>query len=159
MQNFWALYLSTGLSCRIYRLSNWADTAIHLPEECHHSVYVCGESLEIPTFENADSFINYLVKQDKLVAEPLVSTILQNQALDVSLRTAQRRFLKATGMTYSTFEQIERAKQALLLLEQGVPILDMVYEAGYADQPHLTRSLKRFLGQTPAEITRAIWPG
>ena len=132
------------------------DSALHIPEGCHNSVYVCGESLEIPTFENADSFINCLVKQDKLVSEPLVPAILQNQVLDVSLRTAQRRFLKATGMTYGTFQQIERAKQALLLLEQGVPILDIVYEAGYADQPHLTRSFKRFLGQTPAEIVREL---
>jgi Transcriptional regulator containing an amidase domain and an AraC-type DNA-binding HTH domain len=31
-------------------------------------------------------------------------------------------------------------------------ILDVVYEAGYYDQPHLTRSLKYFIGQTPAQI-------
>ena len=29
------------------------------------------------------------------------------------------------------------------------------YHAGYADQPHLTRSLKRFIGQTPAQILRS----
>ncbi|MCL4303751.1 MAG: hypothetical protein KJ077_49150 [Anaerolineae bacterium] len=31
---------------------------------------------------------------------------------------------------------------------------DVVYQAGYADQPHLTRSLKHFVGQTPAQIIR-----
>ncbi len=31
-------------------------------------------------------------------------------------------------------------------------ILDTVERAGYFDQPHLTRSLKRFIGQTPAQI-------
>jgi hypothetical protein len=29
-----------------------------------------------------------------------------------------------------------------------------VYLAGYFDQPHLTRSLKYLIGQTPAEIAR-----
>jgi AraC-like DNA-binding protein len=29
---------------------------------------------------------------------------------------------------------------------------DVVYEAGYFDQPHLTRALKHFIGQTPAQI-------
>lgn len=29
---------------------------------------------------------------------------------------------------------------------------DVAYQAGYADQPHLTRSLKRFVGQTPGQI-------
>jgi len=27
-----------------------------------------------------------------------------------------------------------------------------VYEAGYSDQSHLTRSLKHYIGRTPAEI-------
>jgi hypothetical protein len=33
-------------------------------------------------------------------------------------------------------------------------ILDTVDLAGYADQPHLTGSLKRYMGQTPAQILR-----
>jgi AraC-like DNA-binding protein len=40
-------------------------------------------------------------------------------------------------------------------LKQGVSILDTVYEAGYFDQAHLTRSLKHLIGQTPAQIIRA----
>jgi AraC-like DNA-binding protein len=35
---------------------------------------------------------------------------------------------------------------------QGVSILDAVHQAGYFDQPHLTRSLKHFIGLTPAQI-------
>jgi AraC-like DNA-binding protein len=72
----------------------------------------------------------------------------------MSLRTIQRRFLHATGLTRGTFEQIERARQAVTFLEQGLSIADAVYQVGYADQPHLTRSLKRFIGQTPAQIIR-----
>ena len=34
----------------------------------------------------------------------------------------------------------------------GVPIIDTIYRAGYYDQPHLTRSLKYFIGQTPAQL-------
>jgi AraC-like DNA-binding protein len=42
----------------------------------------------------------------------------------------------------------------MMLLEQGVSILDTVEQAGYFDQPHLTRSLKRYVGYTPAQILR-----
>ncbi len=49
-----------------------------------------------------------------------------------------------------------RARHARTLLQQGISILDTVEQAGYADQPHLTRSLKRFMGQTPAQILRSI---
>ena len=52
--------------------------------------------------------------------------------------------------------QIERARYAMTLLCQGTSILDTVYKAGYYDQSHMTNSLKRFLGQTPAQITHAI---
>jgi AraC-like DNA-binding protein len=68
--------------------------------------------------------------------------------------TCQRRFLRATGLTRGIVDQIERAHQAVALLEQGVSIADAYYHVGYADQPHLTRSLKRFIGQTPGQILR-----
>jgi methylphosphotriester-DNA--protein-cysteine methyltransferase len=55
-------------------------------------------------------------------------------------------------LTHSTIRQIERARHAAVLLRQGLSILDVVYEAGYFDQPHLTRSLKYFIGQTPTQI-------
>jgi AraC-like DNA-binding protein len=85
----------------------------------------------------------------------LVRAVLANRPLDISSRTVQRRFLRATGLTRGTFEQIERAKQATTLLQKGSSIADATLVAGYADQPHLTRSLKRFVGFTPAQIYRA----
>ena len=41
------------------------------------------------------------------------------------------------------------------MLQAGEPILTVVHEAGYFDQPHLTRSLKLFAGQTPAEVIKS----
>ena len=37
-------------------------------------------------------------------------------------------------------------------MKRGDSIADATHEAGYFDQPHLTRSLKRLIGQTPAEL-------
>jgi AraC-like DNA-binding protein len=53
-----------------------------------------------------------------------------------------------------TIEQIERAKQATALLGQGVSLIDVAYQTGYADRSHLTRALKHFIGYTPALIAR-----
>jgi methylphosphotriester-DNA--protein-cysteine methyltransferase len=61
-------------------------------------------------------------------------------------------------MTQSAVRQIERARYATHLLQQGVSILDTVEQAGYFDQPHLTRSLKHFIGQTPAQILQKSRP-
>jgi AraC-like DNA-binding protein len=64
------------------------------------------------------------------------------------VHVAQRRNREnASDMSRAT--QIQRAHTALQLLEGGATILDTVAQAGYADQPHLHRSLTRFLGQTP----------
>jgi AraC-like DNA-binding protein len=130
------------------------DEEINLPETARQSFWLHGATWEIPNFDNAETFVEKLVREGLLVHEPIVEAVLQNRPIDMSLRTIQRRFLHATGLTRGTFEQIERARQAVTFLEQGLSIADAVYQVGYADQPHLTRSLKRFIGQTPAQIIR-----
>src|SRR6267154_1779667 len=65
---------------------------------------------------------------------------------------AQRHFLRSTGVTYAKFRQIERARYATILLREGVPILDVVSRLSYFDQAHLTRSLRRFIGEAPTKI-------
>jgi methylphosphotriester-DNA--protein-cysteine methyltransferase len=102
--------------------------------------------------------VDWLVRKDLLARDPVVDAALQEQMQDRDLRTIQRRFLRATGLTQSAVRQIERARYATHLLQQGVSILDTVPEAGYFDQPHLTRSLKHFIGQTPAQILQKSRP-
>jgi AraC-like DNA-binding protein len=125
-----------------------------LPEAGSQSFWLHGSAWQFPDFDNADTFVARLVRQGLLVHDPVVDAVLQNRPLDMSLRSVQRRFLQATGLTRGTFDQIARARQAVSLLGQGLSIADAVYFAGYADQPHLTRSLKHFIGQTPAQILR-----
>jgi len=55
-------------------------------------------------------------------------------------------------------QQIQRAWQATALLGQGTSILDTAYRLGYFDQAHLTNSLRRYMGQTPAQISQALEP-
>jgi hypothetical protein len=43
-------------------------------------------------------------------------------------------------------------REGLLIHNPVATILDTVHQAGYADQPHLTKSLKYFIGKTPAQI-------
>jgi AraC-like DNA-binding protein len=125
---------------------------VDLPPATGRNFWLNGASWESFDFENADTFVDRLVRDGLMVHEPVVTDALNGCLSDMSLRSVQRRFLRATGMTYSTLMQIERARQAVMLLKQGTSILDTVFEAGYFDQPHLTRSLKRFIGYTPAQI-------
>jgi AraC-like DNA-binding protein len=128
------------------------DGYIDLPQATSQSFWLNGSAWEVPTFENADTFADRLVRQGLLVHDPIVDTVLQGEVSDLSARSTQRRFLRATGLTHTIVRQIERARYATMLLKQGTSILDTVFEAGYFDQPHLTRSVKQYIGQTPAQI-------
>jgi AraC-like DNA-binding protein len=137
---------------------SFVDGEVNLPEAASQSFWLHGSAWQFPNFENANTFVDRLVRDGLLVREPVVEAALQGQLKDLSLRSVQRRFLRATGLTQGAILQIERARQAMTLLQQGVSILDTVGQAGYADQPHLTRSLKRFIGQTPNQILRLKQP-
>jgi len=133
---------------------NLVDAPAIFPAAASKSFWLKGSAWEIPDFDNADTFIDRLVREGLLTHEPIVDAALQGQLPDLSLRSVQRRFLRATGLTHGLVVQIERAQRAMKLLQQGVSILDTVDQAGYADQPHLTRALKRLVGQTPAQILK-----
>jgi AraC-like DNA-binding protein len=132
--------------------SRLVDGALTLPEATGRSFWLHGSAWQFPDYDNAETFVARLVREGLLVQEPVVDAALQGQLNDLSLRSVQRRFLQAAGVTHSAARQIERARYATLLLQQGRSIWDAIDEAGYFDQPHLTRSLKYFIGQTPTQI-------
>lgn len=127
------------------------DRDTFLPGASSRSFWLHGSAWEFPSYENVETFVNRLVHNEVLMYDPLIDTVLNGETYSVPPRTLRHRFLRATGLTQGTILQIERAKRASALLEQGTSILDTVYEAGYFDQPHLTRSLRRFIGKTPAQ--------
>lgn len=135
--------------------SKLVDVEIHLPETGRNSFQLFGESWQFPNFENVDTFVGRLLRKDLVAHDQIVDDVLHGRTQDLSLRSIQRRFLHVTGLTYKSIQQVERARQAVTLLQSGVPILDATYQTGFFDQAHLTRSLKRLYGQTPGEIVKA----
>jgi len=133
---------------------NLVDERAILPLAAKTSFGLAGSSFQFPDYENVETFVDRLVRENLLVSDPVVKAVLAGQPPEMSLRTVRRRFLFATGLTYKVISQIERAKQATDLLERGVSPLDAAYLAGYADQSHMTRALKHFIGYTPAHIAR-----
>jgi hypothetical protein len=129
---------------------------VTLPAATSRSFWLNGSAWKYPDFENADTFVARLARKGIIVRDAGVETALENQPRSLSLRSTQRHFLRATGITHRTVRQIERARYATALLKQGLSILDTVYEAGYFDQAHLTRSLKTLIGQTPVEIRQGV---
>jgi AraC-like DNA-binding protein len=134
------------------RLRNRND--VNLPAASSRTFHLDGSSWEFPTFENIETFVQRLVRKGLIATDQCVAATLRGETLEFSRRTVQRHFVHATGMTPKTIVQIERARHAADLLRRAAPILDVVHRLGYFDQAHLTRSLKHFVGQTPALVAR-----
>lgn len=133
---------------------NFLDLEAALPEASARSFWLDGSAWPFPDLENIDTFLNRLARRGVLAFDPLVGAVLRNEKHDYSPRTVRHRFLRATGLSQNQVHQIERAQRAAVLLGQGLPILDTVSETGYFDQPHLTRALKLWVGQTPFQLLR-----
>ncbi len=127
---------------------------VDLPRASEHTFLLDGAEWEYPSFEEAEAFVERLTRRGVIGRDPLVDEIVEGRPRELSTRTAQRRFLRATGLTHGALRQIERARHATGLLTRGAGILDAVELAGYFDQAHLTRSVNRLIGQTPGQIQR-----
>lgn len=147
--------LPLGTFLPVLSIKSLLDEQAVLPLTAKASFHLAGSSWHVPDYENVETFIERLARQNALVSDPVVKAVLAHQPVEMSLRTVRRRFVLATGLPYQTIAQIERAKQATALLEQGVALIDAAYQSGYADQSHMTRALKHFIGYTPALIARA----
>jgi AraC-like DNA-binding protein len=134
------------------------DGDLDLPDASSKSFWLNGSVWQFPTYENADTFVDQLVRENLLDCDPIIEPVLHGESQDLSPRSIQRRVLQATGLTKSSIWQIERARYATMLLQRGVSIFDTVEQAGYADQAHLTRSLKHLIGKTPAQIINKSEP-
>lgn len=72
--------------------------------------------------------------------------------LNLSRRQLERDFLEWVGVPPKVFMGIRRSQRAMALLggrPNAAPLADIALAAGYADQSHMTRELKRYLGVTP----------
>jgi AraC-like DNA-binding protein len=149
---FFGIVFSLGTYMPAIPLARLVDAVVTVPGATPSSVWLDGSRWEIPTPENADVFVDRLVRQGLVVRDPLVAESLQTDVDAVSTRTLQRRVARATGLTRRTIRQIARADKAVEAIEGGLSPADAAVLLGYADQAHLIRSLKRFMGQTPSEV-------
>jgi hypothetical protein len=131
------------------------DRELALPPAADTSFWMERSVWQLPGPDDADVFVERMAGAGLLTHDPIASAALRGGVEVVSTRAVERRVSRATGLTRGAIRQIRRAERAVDLLASGVPGLDAAGQAGYADQAHMTRSLKRFVGQTPSQIASA----
>ena len=77
---------------------------------------------------------------------------LASSLTGVSIRTIERRFVRSTGRTPTDFVRIYRFLQLKRLVGFDGPGATSALQAGYADQAHMCREVKRMSTMTPREL-------
>lgn len=144
--------LGTTLTSR--PVQTYRDQEVVLHPATRHSFWLDDRAWPVPDFGEAELFAERLERTGVLTFDPLIDEVLRGEASDLAARTVRHRLVQATGLSLNHIRQVQRAQQAAEMLRQGMPIPETVYQAGYFDQPHLTRSLRRWVGHTPAHLLR-----
>src|SRR5258706_1168632 len=95
-----------------------------LPLAAKTSFELAGSSFQFPDYENVETFVERLVREDGLVSDPVGKAGLTGQPPKLSLRPVGGRFFLATGLTYKVICQLKHADQAADVLEQEVALPD-----------------------------------
>jgi methylphosphotriester-DNA--protein-cysteine methyltransferase len=75
-------------------------------------------------------------------------------ALGVTGRHLRRIVLAEVGLGPKVYQQVVRLQRFVRAVDAGTPLAAAAAAAGYADQPHLARDVRRFAGLTPALLAQ-----
>ena len=109
-------------------------------------------------FFRSDQFAEFCIKSDNLTTalECLASgkrTLLcVAKELGISLRTLERHVKSGTGETPHFWFSLARARNTARSLGNTESLCQTAIDAGFADQSHMNREIKKWFGQTPAQI-------
>lgn len=146
---FFGILFSLGSSMPHLPIPQLVDGSVEIPGTTRRSVWLYGSTWRRPSYDNAEEFVRRLAREEVLQRDPIVAGAVEG----VSERTLQRRFAAATGLTRGAIRQIERARQAAVLIQEGVRAQEVIDRLGYFDQPHLARSLSRYVGRTATQLS------
>jgi AraC-like DNA-binding protein len=86
------------------------------------------------------------------LSRPRAGVARLSERLSISERQLRRRFETAIGYSPRTLARVLRLQRFLVLAEGESDLARLAAEAGYADQPHLSRDCSQLAGLPPAAL-------
>ena len=147
-----AVRLRTGVYLPSMTGPGLADVNMILPNANRGHFWLNYSSIAFPSFDNVETFTEYLAEKSILHRNLLLENVLQGRSLPGNIRTIQRHCLATTGLTMSRIRQIKRAEHARSLLTADYPLTRVAYEVGYSNSGHMANAFKHFFGYTPSTL-------
>lgn len=149
---FVGIEFALGTALRMIPTSSLVDGGVELPDVTRKTFRLDGAQWETPGSDDAEALVARLVGSEAVVHDPVVADVLKGRQPSASVRTVERRFIAATGLSRTAVRQIERAREASVLLAAGGSPADIVSKLDYYDEPHLARALRRYIGRTARQL-------
>ncbi len=111
-----------------------------------------GIALPLPTFQNAESLVDEMIGAGLLLSDDIVAKAFTAKPRAASRRSVQLHFKNTTGITQKDFQLIRRAQDAVRRLKDGENAAAVAVDLGYADQPHMIKSIKKIMGALPSNL-------
>jgi hypothetical protein len=150
---FLGIQFAVGTSLRVAGAASLLNGGIILPDATRRTFRLDGYRFETPGPDDVEALVEHLIRREIVDRDPLVAESLRGRRRPmVTDRTLERRFRAATGLSQGAVRQIERARDAAVLLASGEGASTVVDRLGYYDQPHLARALRRYVGRTARQL-------
>jgi AraC-like DNA-binding protein len=154
--DFVGIQFAVGTSLRAIATTALVNGGLVLPDVTRGRFWLDGARWETPGPDDAEAFVERLIRHGVVVRDPLVVEALRGDRPTVTDRTLERRFRAATGLTRGAVQQIGRARTAAKRLASGESADSVVGELGYYDEPHLARALRRYVGRTARQLREGL---
>lgn len=122
------------------------DATVILQNDDGNHFILLDRVFEFPTYETAEELVESMILAGILKKDDVVASVLEGRPKAMSSRTMQRHFHEVTGISRKTLDKIQRAQNAVKMLQTGTATAKVAAEVGYTDQSHLTKDLKKIMG-------------
>jgi len=110
-----------------------------------------GLALTLPVDTRARAVADRVCRALSMAGEDNAPLAELTRGTGVSPRTAERLFVKETGMSFGRWRQQARLQFAVRRLSQGVAVTTVAFECGYDSVSAFIAMFKRALGSTPGQ--------
>lgn len=146
--------LYPGVRLKNFDAQKYLDCSRPLQANSNGDFHFEGTLLSFPEFDKAEVLIEQMY--DLGYIRGGVIDIQGVSRKELSSKAYSRYIKQNTGLSPYKLHQLQRMSKVFRLIQERVPLSTIAFDEGFADQAHLHRAVKQYLGHTPKELLR--WP-